>query len=200
MISRMLPPRFHQRNEIFGAFDRRPINLAVAADDAHSLVARESHVDVANRPQKRLVDRAFPHLRICRVPPNGGELSARHRQRVENEAVEQILMHRIRHLHNDGAHRFGKSGMANDRDAELVVEVAVMILPEAHDVSRIPRTEDLGHHARVSLRGLTSRRIGPRKERDEREGGRPHNAVHRTSVVVRAVRGRFPRCFFDTLS
>ena len=64
----------------------------------------------------------------------GGELVPRHRRRVEHEAIEQVLMHGIRHLDNDDAHRPGKRRVAHECDAKLVVEIAVVILAEAHDV------------------------------------------------------------------
>jgi hypothetical protein len=45
--------------------------------------------------------------------------------------------------------------MSDERDTELIVEVPVVILAEAHDVGLFPRGKDLVDDAGVSLLRLT---------------------------------------------
>ena len=73
---------------------------------------------------------------------------------VENEAIEEILVHGIGHLDDDGAHRPGKRRMADKCNTKFVVEVPVVILAEADDVGRFPRAKNSVDNARVSLLDL----------------------------------------------
>jgi hypothetical protein len=150
----------HQGDQVLGPLDRRPIHLAVPGDNAHALVAIQLQIHLANRAQERFIDGTLPHLRIRRVSPDGRQLVARHCGAVEDEAIEEILVHRIRHLDYDGAYGPGKRRMADQCDAKLVVEISSVVLAEADDVGGFPRGKTLVDNTLVSMLDLTNRGSG----------------------------------------
>ena len=58
----------------------------------------------ADGPEKSLVNRALPHLRISGVSPHGCQLAMWNILSLKNESIEYILMHWIGELHHDQFH------------------------------------------------------------------------------------------------
>src|SRR5919199_1891814 len=140
----------HRRYEVLGTRDMRPIDLAIAAEHAHALIAGKCQVHLSDGPEERFVDRALPHFRTAGIPPDGRELIARHRRAVQYEAIEQVLMNGVGRLYDDDAYGAREGGMPDEGDAKIGVELASVILSEADAVGSFPRREYALDHAGIS--------------------------------------------------
>jgi hypothetical protein len=150
MMFRILPPRLSSGTSC-SARVMFVQSTRLSPPIADALLEREFEIDFAYCAKEFLVDRTLPHFDSARVAPDRSDFLARHRDSIDDEAVEQILMNRICRLDDNYAYSAGERWVAHECDAEIGIELSSVTFAEADDIGRFPRGQDVLEDRRISV-------------------------------------------------